>query len=156
MASWRVASWARGKRSGSGLDWPMWKLQNLCYHRRILQQPKAHEKNLAQLHRKYIYAVFCSTNYKSNEVDLIRLCDLKRTAEDAKISVGDVMMKAVEKCINLQHALPQTTEPLFETSHLSVRALLEIGKIEIEWTLSLDEHLRLKNAANGKRALQIF
>ena len=156
MASWRVASWARGKRSGSGLDWPMWKLQNLCYRRRILQQPKAREKNLAQLHRKYIYAVFCSMNYKSNEIDLIRLCDLKWTAEDAKLSVGDVMMKAVDKRMTLQRALPQTTEPLFETSHLSVRALLGIGKIEIEWTLSLDEHLRLKNAANGKRALQIF
>ncbi|MCJ1379454.1 hypothetical protein MMC17_002555 [Xylographa soralifera] len=156
LASQTMATWCHKKRSGYALDWPMWKLQNLCYRRHILKQPKAHETHDAQHHRDLIYAVFCAMNYRGNEVELISLSETRWTAVQANRSVGDVMMDTLEKRTTLYRDQSQISEPLFEASHLSVRALLEIGKIEVKWTFSFDEHLRLKNIANGKRVVYIF
>lgn len=157
-ASWEMATWAHKQKSGSALDCPMWKLQNLCYRRKILPQPAptGGEHNLGQLHRNYIYAVFCAMNYKAREIDLIKWSEIRWSAEDAKLSVGDVMTRALDKQVASHRALGQTQDALFEASHLSIKALLEIGKIDIKWTLSLNEHLRLTNAANGKRIVHIF
>lgn len=158
FASWEMATWSHKQKSGSALDCPMWKLQNLCYRRKILTQPgpAGAEKHLGQLHRKYIYAVFCAMNYKASEIDLIKWSEIKWSAEEAELSVGDVMMKALDKQVASHRPLPQTQDALFEARHLSIKALLEIGKIDIKWTLSLNEHLRLTNAANGKRIVHIF
>lgn len=157
-ASWEMASWSHKQKSGSALDCPMWKIQNLCYRRKVLTQPghTGDEKHLGQLHRNYIYAVFCAMNYKASEIDLIKWSEIKWTAEDAKLSVSDVMVRALDKQAASHRALSQTQDALFEARHLSIKALLEIGKIEIKWTLSLNEHLRLTNAANGKRMLHIL
>lgn len=157
-ASWEMATWSHKQKSGSALDCPMWKLQNLCYRHKILTQPgdTGIEKHHGQLHRKYIYAVFCAMNYKASEIDLIKWSEIKWSAEDAKLSVGDVMMRALDKQVASHRALSQTQDALFEASHLSIKALLEIGKIDIKWTLSLNEHLRLTNAANGKRIVHIL
>ncbi|MCJ1248182.1 hypothetical protein MMC30_005399 [Trapelia coarctata] len=155
-ASWTTASWSRKRESGSALEWPMWKLQNLCYRRGLLPQPKAHEKHLAQQHRKYIHGVFCAMNYKCSEVDLITLNEVRWTAEDATRCVGDAMEQVVEKRKTSYRALTQTAEPLFEAADLSIKALLEIGKINLEWTFSADKHLRMQNTTHGKRVLFVL
>ncbi|MCJ1401222.1 hypothetical protein MMC11_004434 [Xylographa trunciseda] len=156
IASQTMATWCHKKRSGYALDWPMWELQNLCYRHCVLQQPKAHEAYDAQKHRKLIYAVFCAMNYREVEIELMSLSETRWTAIQGNRSVGDVMMEALEKRTTLYRDQSQISEPLFESKHLSIRALLEIGKIEVKWTFSFDEHLRLKNIANGKRVIYIF
>ena len=70
--------------------------------------------------------------------------------------MGNVMMRALDKQVASHHALSQTQDALFEASHLSIKALLEIGEIEIKRTLSLNEHLRLSNEVNGEQMVQIL
>lgn len=107
---------------------------------------------------KYIYAVFYNTNYKATKIDWIEWSETKWSAEDADLSVGNVMMRALDKQAASHHALSQIQDALFEASHLSIRALVEIGEIDIKRRLNLNEYLRLSNEgeANGERIVQIL
>lgn len=141
---------ARTLKGGLITSLPMEKLLHQCYARRRLNQPGASEVNTYHKQFNLVYdcitaldftrkfpeireplcPLFC-IRYKSESVH--SFLERVRTHNEATVGIND----------SPELPLEETTDSMFQPGIFAIPYLQEFGRLKIEWTNCLDEHLKI-------------
>ncbi|KAL6701638.1 hypothetical protein J3F84DRAFT_399334 [Trichoderma pleuroticola] len=148
-------SWADGLNQMN-----LQELLRICYSHRVLEQPRSNDPERQHEHMQLLTDCLMALDFTHRFREIrppLSKAFYFRYLEEPIHKILDMVITHDQNSRGINHfrqlTLQESASPTFIPEHFTIQYLQDFGNLEIEWTDSLDEHLKIYS---GRNAIRIF